>query len=126
MDLVDGKKGAIKLRNEYGQWRSGKGKADCIVELRDSLPHYMEDAPDDSPFGFSLHGHTDEIHNYLVRDPKNFDRVCATLKEAHERGIEHYFVNHVVHKKNFQHTNLASKRGAKRTSIGRSHGFIRS
>ena len=97
------KKGAIKLRNEYGQWRSGKGKVDCIVELRDSLPHYMEDAPDDSPFGFSLHGHTAEIHDHLVRDPKNFDRVCATLREAHERGIQQYFVNHVVHKKNFKH-----------------------
>ncbi len=97
------KKGALKLRGEYGTPRSGKGKVDCIVELRDSLPHYMEDAPDDSPFGFSLHGHTAEIHNHLVRDPKNFDRVVATLKEAHERGLEKYFVNHVVHKKNFKH-----------------------
>ncbi len=97
------KEGALKLRSEFGQWRSGNGDANCIVELRDTLPHYMDDAPDGSPLGFSLHGHTAQIHNLLVRDEDNFDRVVETLQEAHRRGLEKYFVNHVVHKKNYKH-----------------------
>jgi hypothetical protein len=97
------KKGAINLRNEFGQWRSGKGKSDCIVELRDSLPHYLDDAPDGCAFGFSLHGHTVELHSVLVRDRKNFDRVAESRKEARRRGVEKFFANYVVHKKNFKY-----------------------
>jgi len=97
------KDGAIDLRNEFGQWQAGNGQPDCLVELRDSLPHYMEEMPKGSVFGFSLHGHTPELHNLIVRDKDNFDRVVETLKEAHRRGLKKMFVNHVVHKKNYKH-----------------------
>jgi radical SAM protein with 4Fe4S-binding SPASM domain len=95
--------GAMELLSEFGAQLAPDGKPDCSVELRDSIPHFMENPPADSRFGFSLHGHNAELHDLLVRGRGNFDKVVESLREAKRRGLERYYVHHVVHKKNYKH-----------------------
>lgn len=113
--------GALDLANSFGPWRAPNGAPDCSIELRDSMPHFMDDAPDAARFGFSLHGHTPELHHLLVRGSGNFEKVVEALKEAKTRGIKDYYVHHVVHKKNYKYLDEFSELMA---DLGVPHYFI--
>ncbi len=74
-----------------------------IVPLKDRLPSEASQIKGVAAYEFSLHGHTEDLHQRIVREKGNFDVTVAAIREAVAAGLPGVFVNHVLHRENYRH-----------------------